>query len=88
MFQCFVNQNAHVYIKQLTWKKPTQKGEHSCKCTELSLKQKEGIRGMCVGWGGVGVVNWSHQTFYGHLTSQQKQCQYYLNSQAGIQSVF
>jgi len=21
----------------------TQKGEHSCKCTELSLKQKEGI---------------------------------------------
>ena len=21
---------------------PTQKGEHSCKCTELSLKQKEG----------------------------------------------
>ena len=22
---------------------PTQKGEHSCKCTELSLKRKEGI---------------------------------------------
>jgi len=22
---------------------PTQKGEHSCKCTELSLKQKEGM---------------------------------------------
>ena len=22
---------------------PTQKGEHSCKCTDLSLKQKEGI---------------------------------------------
>ena len=22
----------------------TQKGEHSCKCTELSLKQKEGIQ--------------------------------------------
>ena len=25
---------------------PTQKGEHSCKCTELSLKRKEGI-GFC-----------------------------------------
>ena len=54
MFQCFVNQNAHVYIKQSTWKFslikvmkiPTQKGEHSCKCTELSLKRKEGI-GFC-----------------------------------------
>ena len=22
---------------------PTQKGKHSCKCTELSLEQKEGI---------------------------------------------
>jgi len=22
---------------------PTQKGEHSCKCTELSLKRKSGI---------------------------------------------
>jgi len=23
---------------------PTQKGEHCCKCTELSLQRKEGIR--------------------------------------------
>ena len=26
-------------------KLPTQKGEHLCKCTELSLKRKEGARG-------------------------------------------
>ena len=26
---------------------PTQKGEHSCKCTELSLKRKEGIHRIC-----------------------------------------
>jgi len=43
--QCFVYHKAHVYIKQSTWwlsflkvmKIPTQKGEHSCKYTELSL---------------------------------------------------
>ena len=48
---------------------------------------KRGNKGDVCGVG-VEVVNWSHQTFYGHLTSQQKQCQYHLNSQAGIQSVF
>jgi len=47
MLQCFANQNAlhktvnmvHVqvvfFVKVM--KIPTQKGEHSCKCTELSL---------------------------------------------------
>ena len=49
MIQCFVNQNAHVYMKQYTFswliimKIPTQKGEHSCKCTELSIKQQDGV---------------------------------------------
>ena len=41
ILQRFVNQNAHVYIKQFSLLKvikiPTQKGEHSCKCSELSL---------------------------------------------------
>ena len=48
MCQWFTNQNAYVYIKQFNIVKklvkiPTQKGEHSYKCTELSLKVKEGI---------------------------------------------
>ena len=44
MLQCFVNQDGHVNIKQYTlssqkvMKKPTQMGDHPCKCTELSLK--------------------------------------------------
>ena len=33
MLRCFAKQNAHQTV-------PTKKGEHSCKCTELSLKQK------------------------------------------------
>ena len=41
MCQWFTNQNAYVYIKQFNIVKklvkiPTQKGEHSYKCTELS----------------------------------------------------
>ena len=31
------------FLYQKIIKIPTQKGEHSCKCTELSLKRKEGI---------------------------------------------
>jgi len=47
--QCCANQNAHIYIKEYLssllkiMKIPTQKREHSCKYTELSLKRKEGI---------------------------------------------
>ena len=39
-----LNRNMVVFFLKIT-KIPTQKGEHSCKCTELSLKQKEGING-------------------------------------------
>ena len=48
MLQCFATQNAHVYInsKQSSFlykkimKIPTQKGEQSCKCTELKRGNK------------------------------------------------
>ena len=36
--------NMVVFFTKKIMKIPTQKGEHSCKCTELSLKQKDGIR--------------------------------------------
>ena len=35
-------ENIVVFFTQII-KLPTQKGEHSCKCTELSLKWKEGV---------------------------------------------
>ena len=48
MLQCFVNQNAHVYIEQKTWqfsllkvmKIPTQKGEHSWKCSVVPITKR------------------------------------------------
>jgi len=48
--QCFVNQNAHIFIKHTKWemllynvmKIPTPMGEHSCEFTELSLETKNG----------------------------------------------
>jgi len=46
---------------------PTQKGEHSCKCTELSLKHNEGIVSKIVQPFRVGVSKWfglvSHYIF-------------------------
>jgi len=48
---CFANQTAHVNIKTVNMvvsflnmmRIPTQKGEKSYKCTEVSFKRKEGI---------------------------------------------
>ena len=40
----FTSNSKHIsFLSKIEWKKNTQKGEHSCKCTELSLKRKEGI---------------------------------------------
>ena len=36
------------FLNKQKMKIPTQKGKHSCKFTELSLKRKEGMMAFCI----------------------------------------